>query len=53
MGRIYNMRLVVGIARVGLPAVLSAQALGRPDAEALAERVAVDICKLDEDLRTR
>ena len=33
--------------------VLSAQALGRPEAEALAERVAVDICKLDEDLRCR
>ena len=33
--------------------VLSAQALGRPDAEALTAKVTADICKLDEELRTR
>ena len=33
--------------------VLSAQALGRPDAEALTAKVTADICKLDEDLRCR
>jgi DNA repair protein RadD len=31
--------------------VLSAQALGRPEAEALTARVTADICKLDEELR--
>jgi hypothetical protein len=30
---------------------MSAQALGRPDAEALTERVTAGICKLDAELR--